>query len=86
MLKNKEEKVQIDFNKMANHIYILNKTAKKHGLKVKKVLFKIDLKDNLFKTEYGKKLKKEGIYFAKYLTPKIDDLHDDHYHIDFEVL
>jgi penicillin-insensitive murein endopeptidase len=54
-------------------------------VKIKKVIFKINLKDNLFKSKIGKKLKKSGIYFVKYLTPMVDNVHDDHYHIDFEL-
>lgn len=81
---NKWKRVQIDFNMLAIHILELNKEAKKQGWKIKKVIFKINLKDNLFATVKGKELKKSGIYFAKYLTPMVDNVHDDHYHIDFE--
>lgn len=80
---NKRKKVRIDFDMIANHILELNKEAKKEGLRIKKVIFKINLKDDLFKSKIGKKLKRSGIYFAKYLTPMVDNVHDDHYHIDF---
>lgn len=73
----------IDFDLMARHILILNEEAKKKGLKIEKVILKIALKDNLFATEYGKKLKSSGIYFATNLSDLIDSLHDDHYHVDF---
>lgn len=82
---NKRKKVKIDFDMIAHHILTLNKEAKKKGMKIKKVIFKINLKDDLFKSEIGKKLKASGIYFAKYLTPMADNVHDDHYHIDFEL-
>jgi penicillin-insensitive murein endopeptidase len=82
---NKRKKVQIDFNMIALHILELNKEAKKQGLTIKKVILKINLKDNLFKCENGEKLKLSGIYFAKYLTPIVDNMHDDHYHVDFGV-
>lgn len=82
---NKRKKVQIDFDMIANHILELNREAKKQGLTIKKVLLKINLKDNLFKSKAGKKLKKTGIYFAKYLTPMVDNMHDDHYHVDFGI-
>lgn len=81
---NKYKNVQIDFNMIAEHILTLNTEAKKQGWKIKKVILKINLKDNLFQTVAGKNLKKTGIYFAKYLTPMVDNVHDDHYHIDFE--
>ena len=76
--------VSIDFNLIAEHILILEKNARKHNLKIKKVIFNIDLKDNLYQTEYGKKLRKSGIYLVQNLTPLLNKLHDDHYHIDFE--
>lgn len=76
----------IDFNLMARHILLLNEEAEKNGLKIEKVILKIALKDNLFATEYGKKLKASGIYFATNLSELIDSLHDDHYHVDFLIL
>jgi penicillin-insensitive murein endopeptidase len=75
--------VKVDFNLIAQHILILNDEAKKDGLKVKKVIIKIEYKDELFATEYGKKLKSSGIYVVKGLTKMINALHDEHYHIDF---
>lgn len=77
------KKVRIDFETMAKHILALDKAARKRGMYIKKVLLKINLKDDFYKTESGKKVKAKGIYFAKYLTPKVDNVHDDHYHIDF---
>lgn len=76
----------IDFNLVARHILALNDEAKKKGLKIEKVILKIGLKDNLFATEYGKKLKASGIYFATNLSELIDSLHDDHYHVDFTIV
>lgn len=76
----------IDFNLLARHILTLNEEAKKHGLKIEKVILKIALKDDLFATEYGKKLKASGIYFATNLSELIDSLHDDHYHVDFTII
>lgn len=78
------EKINIDFSTMAKHILALADAAKENGLRVKKVILKINLKDDFFNTEEGKEIKKRGIYFVRYLPKKIDDLHDDHYHVDFE--
>jgi len=78
--------ISIDFDLMALHILTLQKELKKKGYKIEKVILKINLKDNLFKTEYGKKLKGSGIYFAQKLPVNIDNLHDDHYHIDFNTI
>ncbi len=76
---------RIDFNLMARHLLELNEQAHKNGLKIEKVILKIALKDELFATEYGQKLKKSGIYFATKLSELIDSLHDDHYHVDFGI-
>ena len=77
---------EIDFSLIAQQLLELNKQAKKNGLKIEKVILKIALKDNLFATEYGKQLKASGIYFATNLSDLIDSLHDDHYHVDFEII
>ncbi len=76
---------RIDFNLMARHLLELNEQARKNGLKIEKVILKIALKDELFATEYGRKLKSSGIYFATKLSVLIDSLHDDHYHVDFGI-
>ena len=76
---------RIDFNLMARHLLELNEQAHKNGLKIEKVILKIALKDELFATEYGQKLKNSGIYFATKLSELIDSLHDDHYHVDFGI-
>lgn len=81
---NVTKNVEIDFETMAKHILALDDAARKNDLRVKKVILKINLKDDLFKTESGKKLKQRGVYFVRNLSKTIDNLHDDHYHIDFE--
>lgn len=82
----KDTAVKIDFNTIAKHILLLNENAKKYNCKISKVIIKIEYKDELFSTELGQKLKESGIYFAKNLTPLINNIHDDHYHVDFEEL
>ncbi len=82
----KDAGVSIDFETMAQHILLLEKTARANGLKISKVIFRMELKDELFASEYGKRLKTTGIYFAQKLTPLINRLHDDHFHVDFEPL
>ena len=76
--------ISINFNLMAAHILEIEKFANLNGLKIKKVIFKMELKDELFKSENGKILLEKGIYITKKLPPLINSLHDDHYHIDFE--
>jgi len=77
--------VEIDFETMAQHIEALIEEGKKHKIGIEKVILKINLKDNLFDTPTGKRLK-DKVYFAKKLSKEIDDVHDDHYHIDFKFL
>lgn len=76
--------IEIDFNLVAKHILELEKTAQLEDIKIKKVIINTELKDSLFATEYGQKLKTSGIYVVQKLSPLINSLHDDHYHIDFE--
>jgi len=78
--------VCIDFETIAKHILALDNACRKHGLKISKVILKIDLKDDLFSTDAGKELRKRGIYFAQNLPGIVNKLHDDHYHIDFKLL
>lgn len=77
--------IKIDFETMAKHIFSLHESGKKHNTSIKKVIFKINLKDNLFKTPTGKILQQKNIYFAQALPENIDKYHDDHYHIDFQL-
>lgn len=81
-----DESIKIDFNTIARHILMLNKQAKNQRMKVNKVIIKIEYKPHLFATEYGKLLKKSGIYVVQSLTPAVNQLHDEHFHIDFSPL
>ena len=80
----KDKSISVDFNLIAQHILLLDQEAKKNGLKVSKVIIKIEFKDELFATSFGKQLKSSGIYVVKSLSPMINALHDEHYHIDFK--
>lgn len=77
------KKVKIDFEKLARHILVLESVARQNGYRLRKVILETNLKDELFKTKSGKELKSSGIYFVKNLPPKINVLHDDHFHVDF---
>lgn len=55
-------------------------------MKVKKLILKTDLKDEFYATEKGKKVKAKGIYLVQSLPKVINDVHDDHFHVDFEFL
>jgi len=78
-----DKSVSIDFETVAQHILLLNEEANKMGWKVKKVIIKIELKDELYATPSGKKIKEKGIYVVQGLSKMINALHDEHYHIDF---
>jgi len=77
------DNVAIDFEATALHLLALDDAARANGLRIKKVILKINLKDDLFATPAGKRVKARGIYFARALPPLVDGLHDDHYHVDF---
>jgi penicillin-insensitive murein endopeptidase len=77
------KKIEIDFDKMAIHILTLEKVSRQNGYKIKKVILETNLKDEIFRSEYGEELKNSNIYFVRALPKMIDELHDDHYHIDF---
>ncbi|PKR80151.1 hypothetical protein CW751_11655 [Brumimicrobium salinarum] len=79
----KDKEVQIDFNLIAQHLLILNEEAKKMNYKIEKVIIKVELKNLLYATDYGKKLRESDIYLVQNLSPLINGLHDEHYHVDF---
>jgi penicillin-insensitive murein endopeptidase len=78
--------VTIDFDAMAAHLLTLDKHARKNGLRIKRVIFKMELKDELFSTEGGKRLASKGITFAQGLSRMVNNAHDDHYHVNFEII
>lgn len=82
----KDKTITIDFETMAKHIYLLEEHAIKNGLKISKVILKTELKDELYATFYGRKLLNSSVYITKNLSPIINSLHDDHYHVDFELV
>ena len=77
--------VKLDFNTIALHILQLENAAKRHGMSIEKVIINTSLKDDLFATEHGKILKNSGIYVVRNLSPLINSVHDDHFHIDFKL-
>lgn len=76
--------IVIDFEMIAKHILKVQETAIEEGYSISKVIIKLEYKKKLFDTPSGKMLAKSGIYFAQNLTPLINSIHDDHYHIDFK--
>lgn len=78
--------ISIDFEVIAHQLLLLEKHANKNGIHISKVIIHTELKDELFSGKYGQQLKNSDIYVVKALTPLINALHDDHYHVDFEYL
>ncbi|MGM9508875.1 hypothetical protein ACS5NO_14155 [Larkinella sp. GY13] len=81
-----DKKITIDFETMGKHLLALNGMAKKNGLRIKKVIFNTGLQPLLFKSDSGRQLKSKGIYFVRALSPSTNNAHDDHYHVDFEII
>ena len=77
---------QIDFETMARHLNALDDAAAKNGLRIRKILFHTDLHDDLFKSEAGKELAKRQLNFIPRLNNLVNRFHDDHYHVDFDIL
>ena len=80
----KDTTIVLDFETIAHEIIEIDKVAREKGYKISKVIFKVELKKYLYKTFLGKELTQREIYFAQNLTPIINALHEDHFHIDFE--
>ncbi len=76
--------ISIDFNVLGMQLLSLDKQARKHGLRVKKVILRLELKDDFYATPAGKKVRSKGIYLAMNLPPNVNKQHDDHFHVDFE--
>jgi penicillin-insensitive murein endopeptidase len=82
---NIDKKVSVDFETIGKHIIALDNAARANGLVISIVILKIDLKDDFFNTASGKEVKRRGIYFAKNLPDHVNVMHDDHYHVDFQL-
>jgi penicillin-insensitive murein endopeptidase len=82
----KDPDISIDLDLVAGHLLELEKQSRSLGLKLSKVIIKTELREKLYATPNGRKLKGSGIYLVQNLTPLINSLHDDHYHVDFEII
>ncbi len=78
--------ISIDFDMMGEHILSLNRIAKLHGLKIKKVILMKSLKNDLYAVPSGEMILRKNIYITKNLPKNVDQSHDDHYHIDFIII
>ena len=83
---NRDTSIAIDFNLVAKQILILGEKARLKGLKISKVIINTGFKDELFATVFGNQLRLSKIYIIKSLDNYTNYFHDDHFHIDFEIL
>jgi len=72
---------KIDYEAMAAHIATLDKTTRKAGYSIWRVIFDPKLQPNLLKTTFAKYLK-DNIQFS---TKPSWVRHDEHYHVDFVI-
>ena len=72
---------RIDYEALSAHIVALDKSAKRKGYKLSRVIFDPKLQPHLLKTKYGEYLAK-NINFSK---KRSWVRHDEHYHVDFEI-
>ncbi len=76
--------IKIDFETLALEILTIEKNASLHNWKISKIILKTEYQKFIFSTKYSDQLKSSNIYFTQKLEPAINQLHDDHIHIDFE--
>ena len=68
-----------------NEINQIRIEAEKLGLKITKVIFNTDLRDELFCTAQSKLFASNGPSVTRKLECLINELHDDHFHVDLEI-
>ena len=79
--KGRLDELTIDFEMVAEHILALRRAAKKHGLKISRVIFDPKLRPQLWKTKAGRKLRGK----VRFMNRRAWVRHDEHYHVDFSV-
>jgi penicillin-insensitive murein DD-endopeptidase len=79
-------KTAIDFETMAKHILALDDAARKNGLRIHKILFNTNMHDELFATAAGREIQQRNIRIIPRLSDLVNRYHDDHYHVDFDLL
>lgn len=84
-LYKKDTTIRIDFDLMAEHILTLQKASIQEACKIEKIIVHTGYLNQLFLGKHGKALKHTGIYFAQHLDDLLNNLHDEHYHVDFSV-
>jgi penicillin-insensitive murein endopeptidase len=79
-------KTEIDFVTMGIHILALDDACRKNGLRIRKILFNTNMLDELLNTPAGREIQERDIFIPRRLNDFINKYHDDHYHVDFEII
>ncbi len=79
------KKISLDFESMAQYLINLDNSADLYGLRIKRIVFNRHYLKKLYASKSGEELKKKDIYFAKYLSRKVNRKYDDLFHVDFEM-
>lgn len=72
---------RIDFDALAGHLLALDNAAREKGIRIRRVIFAPDLRDELFDAERGDEVRRRLSFMRGAAWVR----HDDHYHVDFEI-
>jgi len=74
---------EIDFETLGKHILAVDDAAHANGMRIRKIILREEVVDDLYRTDSGKEVKRRGIYLVRGLHGFVNQVHDDHYHVDF---
>lgn len=80
------KKVSIDFEALGSLLLALDEAAERNGLRIRSVIFRDYLQDNLLATSAGKLFEERGITFWQNNRKFVHKMHDDHFHVTFELI
>ena len=72
---------KIDFDAMGEHLLALDKAARAHGIRIRRVIFDVNLQPRLAATKAGAAARGR----MAFATQNAWVPHSEHYHVDFEV-
>lgn len=75
----RHKNLTIDFEAMADHLYALDRAARRSGVPINRVIFEPAFLQKLFATKRGPYLRRN----LKFTRGKVWWRHDEHYHVDF---
>lgn len=83
---NLSKQVEIDFESLANLLVAIDDAAKKNSLRIRNIIYRDYLQDNLLNTRAGRSFKNRGIQFWQTSNSSINKMHDDHVHVNFDLI